>query len=152
MTYSGTMGAAMEAAILGIAAVALSQKRVLGQQPDFTASATAGPELLRSLLELDWEPGQVVNVNYPVVLADDGRPHVARLGQRRPGTFTPMGGLDGRNIPYYWIKVRYDPGEQAEDTDLYTVADGRVAVTALSMDLTAPRLNERLSDHLSTRP
>jgi 5'-nucleotidase len=148
MTYSGTMGAAMEAAVLGVPAVALSQKRTLGQKPDFTSSELAAPRLLRGLLDMPWQQGQVVNVNFPASLSDDGRPHITRLGRRNPGTFTPMGGLDGRNIPYYWVKVRYDPGEQEPDTDLYAVAEGRVAVTALSMDLTAPTLNDRLRDRL----
>lgn len=150
MTYSGTMGAAMEAAILGVPAVALSQKRTLGQKPDFASSEAAAPGLLRGLLDMEWAPGQVVNVNFPVSISDDGRPHVTRLGQRNPGTFTPLGGLDGRNIPYYWVKVRYDPGEQEPDTDLYAVAAGRVAVTALSMDLTAPALNDRLRNLLAS--
>ncbi|UAL29944.1 5'/3'-nucleotidase SurE [Nocardioides rotundus] len=152
MTYSGTMGAAMEAAILGVPAVAFSQKRVLGQKPDFTSSEVAGPPLLKQLIDLEWAPGQIVNVNYPAQLADDGRPHVTHLGQRKLGTFTPMGGVDGRNIPYYWVKVRYDPGEPKPGTDLHAVADGRVTVTALSMDLTAPRLNEQLRDHLGSTP
>ncbi|KRF20129.1 hypothetical protein ASG90_19450 [Nocardioides sp. Soil797] len=152
MTYSGTMGAAMEAAILGVPAVAFSQKRVLGQKPDFTSSEVAGPALLKQLIDLEWATGQIVNVNYPAQLADDGRPHVTHLGQRKLGTFTPMGGVDGRNIPYYWVKVRYDPGEPKPGTDLHAVADGRVSVTALSMDLTAPRLNEQLRDHLGSTP
>lgn len=150
MTYSGTMGAAMEAAVLGVPAIALSQKRTLGQTPDFTAAATAGPALLRSLLDLDWEPGQILNVNYPATLADDGRAHVTRLGQRRPGTFTPMAGLDGRNIPFYWVKVRYDPGDQPEGTDLHALTEGRVAITSLSIDMTAPRLNDHLREHLTS--
>jgi 5'-nucleotidase len=149
MTYSGTMGAAMEAAVLGVPAVALSQKRTLGKTPDFTAAEIAGPSLLRRLLHLDWHAGQIVNVNFPVSLSDDGTPQVSRLGQRRLGTFTPKRGIDGRNIPYYWVKVRYEPGQQDEDTDLFAVAQGRVSITALSIDLTAPRLNERLSEHLS---
>jgi len=145
MTYSGTMGAAMEAAVLGLPAVALSQKRTLGRTPDFTAAKTAGPALLRSLLSFDWSAGLVVNVNFPINLVDSGRPRMTRLGQRHIGTFKPMVGIDGRNIPYYWIKVSYDPGNPAPDTDLAAVTAGYVAVTALSMDLTSPELNARLA-------
>lgn len=152
MTYSGTMGAAMEAAVLGVPAVALSQQRVLGQKPDFTTAQQVGPGLLAGLLALDWERGQIVNVNYPARCSDDGRPWVTRLGQRRLGTFTPMSGTDGRNIPYYWVKVRYDPGQPEEGTDLHAIAAGRVAVTSLSMDLTSARLNDALSDHLRPDP
>lgn len=147
-TYSGTMGAAMEAAVLGVPAIAMSQKRTLGRKPDFSVSEQAGPPLLRRLLDLEWRPGQIVNVNYPVTLSNDGTPLVTRLGQRKPGTFSPMGGLDGRNIPYYWVKVRYDPGDPEFGTDLRAIADGRVSVTALSMDLTAARFNDELRDHL----
>lgn len=144
MTYSGTMGAAMEAAVLGIPAVALSQKRTLGQPPDFTAAKTAGPGLLRSLLTFDWAPAMVVNVNFPINLVDMGRPRLTRLGQRHLGTFKPIAGIDGRNIPFYWIKISHNPGEQPPDTDLAAASAGHVAVTALSMDLTSPELNARL--------
>lgn len=145
MTYSGTMGAAMEAAVLGLPAVALSQKRTLGQTPDFTSAQTASPSILRTLLSSDWSPGMVVNVNFPISLSDSGQPHITRLGNRKPGTFKPVGGLDGRNIPYYWVKVSYNAGEPEAGTDLAAVTAGHVAVTALSMDLTAPSLNERLT-------
>lgn len=153
MTYSGTMGAAMEAAVLGLPAVALSQKKsVMGQPPDFTAAGIAGPPLLRRLVSMDWHPGQVVNINFPATLSDDGRAHVTRLGQRQPGTFTPVGGLDGRNQPYYWIKVRYEPGEQPEGTDLHAISRGLVAVTSLGMDMTSTSENDRLREQLTITP
>lgn len=151
MTYSGTMGAAIEAALNGVPAIALSQKRSLGKLPDFTSAETAGSGLLQSLLQLDWQPGQIVNVNYPVQISDDGAPHVRRLGNRPPGTFTPLPGTDGRNIPFYWVQVKYHPGEQPEDTDLHAIDQGLVTVTGLTVDLTSRQFNRQLEQHLNDK-
>jgi 5'-nucleotidase len=144
MTYSGTVGAAMEAAILGIPALAVSQIRVLGQTPDFTTSRKYGPQVLDALFTTPFAPGIVVNVNYPRSLVEDARIVVTSQGQRPPGTFTPIAGHDGRNIPFDWVKITYDPGDPAPGTDLEAAAAGHVTVTALSLDLTSEAFNERL--------
>lgn len=147
MTYSGTMGAAMEAAVLGIPAVALSQIRELGQVPDFTVASEVGPAVLRRLLGCPWEPGTVVNVNFPKPSETSSkRIRVARLGQRLPGTFRPQEGRDGRNVPYYWVKVSYNPGTPPAGTDLHAATAGDTVLTAINIDMTSPMFNRRLAD------
>lgn len=144
MTYSGTVGAAMEAAILGIPAVAVSQIRVLGQPPDFTAACRFGPQILGALLKTSFEPGILVNVNFPRTVLENSGIVVTTQGQRPPGTFTPIPGHDGRNIPFDWVKITYDAGNPPAGTDLEAAAAGHVTVTALSVDLTSAPFNERL--------
>ena len=139
MAYSGTTGAAMESAILGIRSIALSQVRTLGQVPCLDAAKRYGAGIVRKLLECPWEKGIVVNVNFPDLPPDDVNGiRLTRLGSRLPGTFRPMAGKDGRNIPYYWVKVSYDPGEIVPGTDLAAIKARSISITALQIDMTAP--------------
>lgn len=149
MTYSGTMGAAMEAALLGIPAVALSQIRQLGEPINFATAREHGSEVLRRLMSCSWEPGIVVNVNFP----RPGQPghrrlRVTELGHRLPGTFRPVQGRDGRKLPFYWVQVSYNTGIPAPGTDLEAALEGDVSVTAISMDMTARSFNKRLGSML----
>lgn len=145
MTYSGTMGAAMEAAVLGIPAIALSQIRQLGKPIDFATAREHGTEVLRRLLSCSWEPGIIVNVNFPrPSQPGKRRTRVTELGHRLPGTFRPVQGRDGRKLPYYWVQVSYNTGVPAPGTDLEAALEGDVSVTAISMDMTARSFNERL--------
>lgn len=145
MTYSGTTGAAMEAAILGIRAIALSQVRTIGAPPRLDAARQYGGQVLKKLLSCSWEPGVVVNVNFPDVDPEQITGiRLATLGRRSLGTFRPVGGADGRNVPYYWIKVSYDPGEIVDGTDFAAMRDRAISVTPLQIDLTSPSFIENL--------
>ena len=146
MTYSGTTGAAMEAAILGIRAIAVSQVRKIGGTPRFDVARQHGGRVLKELLSCDWEPGIVVNVNFPDVDPEQVTGvRLTALGRRRLGTFRPVAGADGRNVPYYWIKVSYDPGESVDGTDLAAMRDKAISVTPLQIDLTAHAFSARLA-------
>ncbi|MEJ2870480.1 hypothetical protein WCD74_22115 [Actinomycetospora sp. OC33-EN08] len=73
-------------------------------------------------------------------------------GARPPGTFTPSSSRDGRNIPVDWIKITYDAGNPAPDTDLYAAAAGHVSVTALSVNLTSEASNDLLREAFNGGP
>jgi 5'-nucleotidase len=147
MTYSGTTGAAIEGAILGIRSIALSQVRTLGHVPKFDAARHFGPQILRRLLACAWDAGIVVNVNFPNVAPDDvSGIQLTKLGQRQLGTFRPMSGTDGRNLPHYWIKVSYDPGQITPGTDLAAVRDKAVSITPLHLDLTSRTFASHLQE------
>ena len=69
---------------------------------------------------------------------------VTTQGQRLPGSFSPVAGRDGRGAPYYWIKIEYDIGAPAADTDLAAIRDKAVSITPLQLDMTAYPFAERL--------
>src|SRR5712691_4876419 len=67
LTYSGTVAAAMEATLLGIPAMALSQEyRDRHRLPWETAEAIA-PEVIRRLLRQQWPDSTLYNINFPAV-------------------------------------------------------------------------------------
>ena len=63
VTYSGTVGAALEGHLFGIPSIALSQH--LDGDHDFVATATFASEMLRGLLEAGVPEDLLLNVNFP---------------------------------------------------------------------------------------
>jgi 5'-nucleotidase len=145
ITYSGTAAAAMEGALLGIPAIALSQVFVPGQEAPWETSARHAPPLLARLLDTPLDPGTFINVNFPDVGPDEVTGvRVTTQGQRPPGSFVPQRRIDERHVPYYWIRLAYRDGGFGEGTDLAAIRDRAISVTPLQMDMTAHALVPRL--------
>lgn len=137
ITYSGTASAAMEGAMLGIPAVALSQ--IIRYQSEIhwaTAEQYALPVIER-LLKARWRPGMFVNVNFPNCPPEQvGGIRVTTQGQRPAGAFRPVRRVDERHVPYYWIKIGFPEGGHAPGNDLQAALDNEVSVTPLQLDMT----------------
>ena len=138
ITYSGTAAAAMEGALLGVRSIALSQVFSLGGRTHWETARRFAPDILRRLLDCDWQPGSFVNVNFPDCPPQDVTGvEVTTQGRRMPGSFRPVRRVDERAVPYYWIKLAYEVGDLEAGTDLSAIARNAVSVTPMQMDLTA---------------
>lgn len=140
VTYSGTVSAAMEAALAGIPAIALSQvyaREGMGDRVPFAAAEAWGERVLRPLLAMEMPHRTLVNVNFPALDPDAVRGiKIARQGFHDYGRSSIVKGVDPRGYPYYWFGLaatEHTPGHQ---TDLEAVHDGWIAVTPLHLDLT----------------
>jgi 5'-nucleotidase len=139
VTYSGTIAGAMEATILGVKAIALSQAYGAGGRTNvkWHTAARHGASVVRRILEAGIEPGILVNVNFPDREPDDVRGiAVAAQGVRNQALLSIDERVDGRGNPYFWLafaKARFEPGH---GTDLKAIADGQISVTPLRLDLT----------------
>lgn len=137
MLYSGTTGAAMEAAILGVPCIAFSQVRRNFGAADFSIARRYAPAILKRLLDSGPDKGTFLNVNFPDGVQEQPTGIVvAPTGRRMRGTFTPVTGRDGRNASFYWTKVQYDAQVLEEGTDLAGIRDGAITITPLTVDLT----------------
>src|SRR5436190_21958103 len=65
LTYSGTVAAAMEATLLGIPAMALSQDFHDGEAVPWETGEAFGPDVIRRLLRQPWPATTLFNVNFP---------------------------------------------------------------------------------------
>lgn len=149
VTYSGTVSAAFEGALLAIPSVAVSQEIETGFT--FDAAAEFAVRLARTLLEQALPPKTLVNVNVPAGPVRGVR--VGRLGTRRYGE-TVIEKTDPRGRPYYWIGSTLPVGELEEGTDISAVAEKYISMTPVHLDLTAYHSMELLSgiaSQLSTR-
>ncbi len=138
VTYSGTVAAAMEATILGVPAIALSQVTRDDHPVKWKTGAHHAVELIRKLIRQDWPSGVFMNVNFPdVVAASVTGVEVVRQGRRKQG-YRLINRTDPRGRPYIWIgRPRRDPGTDTDtDTDLVRSASGAITVTPMHLDLT----------------
>lgn len=145
VTYSGTCSAAMEGAVLGIPGIALSQIIRYKSQIHWPTAEKYAPLVLERLLRMDWEPGQFVNVNFPNCPPEEVNGlRVTTLGQRPEGAFRPVGRVDERHVPYWWIKINFPEGGNLPGNDLQAALDNEVSITPLRLDMTDHHAHEKL--------
>ncbi len=136
VTYSGTIAAAMEATILGVPAISLSQEYGDRARVKWATVRHHAPDLIRRLVDIGWPKNVLMNVNFPDVAADAVEGVVvARQGRHKFGDALTER-LDPRGQPYYWIGGMRGPEEPDAGTDMAVVVGGAIAVTPLSLDLT----------------
>jgi len=133
VTYSGTVAGALEAALLGIPAIAVSLCRTRGEY-DFSHAAAAAAALADAMLRAPLPPRTFLNINVP-----KGAPHGVRVTvQAKRNHVTSVSERhDPKGQPYYWIEEGQNEWEPHDRSDYQAVRDGYVSVTPLQPDLTA---------------
>ncbi|MEZ6242590.1 MAG: 5'/3'-nucleotidase SurE [Phycisphaerales bacterium] len=147
--YSGTVAAAIEAAFLGVPAIAVSML-IGGAEPDFKTGAMHARRAIDKVLAAgDLAPHECLSINIPKT--EMGDPDTSR---QREIVVCPMNvhGLVDKyerrespgGKPYYWASGHgldfrsTDPG-----TDVHELLAGRITLTPLHFDLTHPPGLER---------
>ncbi|MEM9524079.1 MAG: 5'/3'-nucleotidase SurE [Pseudomonadota bacterium] len=154
--YSGTLGGALEAALQGLPAIALSQfygPANDGLDDPFQAAADHGAALVRRLLEnglWDDDPYRLFyNVNFPPVAGADVRGiRVAAQGFRPTSRFSVEPHLSPSGRRFLWIKGGRQNERTAEGTDVAANLDDYISVTPMRADLTDHRSIALLKDRL----
>ena len=134
--YSGTVGAAMEAYLFGIPAIAFSQIEKGWAHVD--AAAQVARRLVQRIeRERMLEGGAfLLNVNVPNRPFDELKPvKVCRLG-RRHAAEKVITQESPRGDTMYWIAGAGSAKDSGEGTDFHATAEGHVALTPLQIDLT----------------
>jgi 5'-nucleotidase len=139
VTYSGTIAGAIEGAILGIPSIALSQ----AYGPDgrdairWDCAEAHAPALIARLMEAKIEKDKLVNINFPDCAPQDVKGvAVTAQGKRDQELLGIDSRIDGRGNPYYWLAFERRRSVAANGTDLWAVADKRISITPLKLDLT----------------
>ena len=132
VTYSGTVAGALEGALLGYQAIAVSLQFTRGDW-NFGPAATLAATLAAALLERPLPTRTFLNVNVPLApmkgvrsTVQAKRNHITKVDQR----------LDPRQRPYFWIEEAQDDWEPDVRSDRHAVMEGYASVTPLQPDLT----------------
>jgi 5'-nucleotidase len=140
VTYSGTVGGALEGALLGVAGIAVSLQRT-GEPFDFGPAAAASARVAAQVLREGLPARTLLNINVPrgalkgvKVTVQGMRNHVTKVAAS----------MDPRGRPYYWIEEGEDTYAHGERADHVAVHEGYVSVTPLQPDLTAHDLLDRV--------
>jgi len=142
--YSGTVAAAMEGAFLDIPSVAMSLS--FEEHMDYEKAASFFIQILKNLLPI--EKGQVVNINLPHL--SKGKPKgIKSVPQSSSGfdeNYTKQTNELGQTE---FLLTGKDHLNDDDPTDIKSLADGFITVTALTPDMTHKLYTERLKEKLS---
>lgn len=151
VTYSGTVSAAMEGTLYGVRSIALSQVMMdLTATEAFATARAWGAKVLRPLLDMEWDKGVLLNVNFPPVHADKVTGvRVAEQGFRDLGQTAIEKRTDTRGFDYFWFGLGRESPQPGHETDLKAMREGAISVTPLHLDLTHYPTIEKLRTALS---
>jgi 5'-nucleotidase len=108
-----------------------------------------GPSLVRKLLEEKWDPKTLVNVNFPDSAPDEIKGVVVTSqGVRDQALLDIDSRTDPWGTPYFWFGFERRKSTLIPGTDLAAIAEGKISVTPLSVDLTHHSALESLSRRL----
>lgn len=143
--YSGTIGAAMEAALQGIPAIAMSQYYGVDNRDlddPFEAAVVHGAAVVRAILRMKATESQdyslFYNVNFPPIAAADVKGMRAVSQGRRAGVVfgvEPHQSPSGRR--FLWIKGGDQTVPTAPGSDGAANLEGYISITPMRADLTA---------------
>lgn len=146
VTYSGTVTAAMEAAIWGVPGIAVSLDSPENHLGDlkYGPAARVANKVVEMVINQRMNSKTVLNVNVPYhddamingfkITRQGLRVYHDRLDRR----------LDPRGQAYYWIGGDPPTGVPEEGTDYGSLKNGFVSITPLHLDLTANSMLEKL--------
>ncbi|NTV59747.1 MAG: 5'/3'-nucleotidase SurE [Chlorobiaceae bacterium] len=132
--YSGTVAAALEGALQGIASLAFSLATY--ENADFTFAGKFARRLAKKVLVEGLPPDTVLSVNIPnvpesriagVVITEQGRSRWAESAIERNDMY---------GNPYYWLNGTLTLLDHEIERDEFAVRGNYVSVTPLSCDLT----------------
>ena len=135
LTYSGTVSAAMEGAINGVKSFAISVA-THQREVDYNLAAHLSTIIARMLQDHTISDNTLLNVNVPALpVSQISGIEVTRQGKRRYA-----GQIEKRSDPmgrdYYWLGGDLPVDQLDEGTDVKAIAEGRISITPVHLDLT----------------
>jgi 5'-nucleotidase len=148
LTYSGTVAAAIEGAVLGIPSFAISLVLDVseGQPLDFGPAAACAARIARLMQSDPLPPNTLLNINVPNVPAHQLRPATITHQGRREYVDRIVRREDPSGRPYYWLAGSLREDVPDPGSDVHAVLENRISVTPVHLDMTAYPLLERLRE------
>lgn len=134
--YSGTMSAAMEAAMEGINSIGFSLLNY-SMDANFNNSLPYVRRIVEGVMENGLSDCQLINVNIPDLPGEEIKG--IKVCRQAEGRWVEefKEGIDPRGVKYYWLTGRFELSDQRADTDILALQQGYISVVPSSHDLTA---------------
>lgn len=141
--YSGTMSAAVEAAIESIPSVGFSLLDY-SLEADFTAARQYARRIVQQMLSTPQDKHTVLNVNIPI-----GKPEEIkgiRICRQAYAKYEEdfIERTDPHGRKYYWLTGEFVNFDEGQDTDVRALAHKYVSLVPVQFDLTHYKLKEQL--------
>jgi len=141
--YSGTMSAAVEAAIESIPSIGFSLLDY-SLEADFSAARKYARLIVEEMLQSKVDKHTVLNVNFPKGKPEDikGIKICRQAYAKYEEDFIEREDPHGRK--YYWLTGEFVNFDEGTDTDVWALANNYVSVVPVQFDLTHYKLKEQL--------
>jgi 5'-nucleotidase len=141
--YSGTMSAAMEAAIEGIPSVGFSSLNY-DHAGDLRLAGSVVTEVVQWMLQTELPAHTLFNVNIPHIEASEFKG--IRMSRQANAKWVEEFDerLDPYGAKYYWMTGRFHNQDSGTDTDVWALQNGYASMVPVQFDLT----NYSLLTHL----
>lgn len=145
--YSGTMSAAMEAAIEGIPSIGFSLLD-FSIEADFSASRTYVHKIVDSILKRKGNKDHLLlNVNIPAVPIEliNGVKVCRQAYAKFVEDFDERSDPNGQK--YYWLTGEFENFDEGDDTDVWALDHNYISVVPVQFDLTDYQLKKDLENN-----
>ena len=141
--YSGTMSAAVEAAIESIPSAGFSSLDY-SLEADFSAARHYVRRIVEQMLAHPPDKHTVLNVNFPIASREEIKG--VKLCRQAYAKYEEdfLERLDPHGRKYYWLTGEFINFDEGTDTDVWALANNYVSVVPVQFDLTHYRQKEQL--------
>ena len=143
--YSGTMSAAMEAALEGIPAIGFSLLD-FSHNADFSLAKQVAHILSKKVLEEGLPPHTLLNVNIPKCTIQEHKG--MKICKQGNGSWNENFDTrkDPRGVEYHWMVGSFVHKDQDADSDINVLDQNYTSIVPIQYDLTHYKLKEQLSN------
>ncbi|NTS43688.1 5'/3'-nucleotidase SurE [Flavisolibacter sp. BT320] len=144
--YSGTMSAAVEAAIESIPSIGFSLLD-FALEADFSAARKYARILVEQMLKSPPDKHCVLNVNFPIATPEaiKGIKICRQAYAKYEEDFIER--LDPHSRKYYWLTGEFVNFDEGTDTDVWALANNYVSVVPVQFDLTNYKLKQQIENN-----
>lgn len=141
--YSGTMSAAVEAAIESIPSIGFSSLDY-SLEADFSAARKYARIIVEEMLKNTPEKHTVLNVNIPIATVEEikGIKICRQAYAKYEEDFLERTDPHGRK--YYWLTGEFVNFDEGKDTDVWALANNYISLVPVQFDLTHYKLKAQL--------
>ncbi|MBK7735196.1 MAG: 5'/3'-nucleotidase SurE [Chitinophagaceae bacterium] len=141
--YSGTMSAAMEAAIEGIPSIGFSLLDY-NYDADFTASKQIVYKMVKAILNKKIDKNLLLNVNIPIATPENikGIKICRQANAKYKEDFIER--TDPHQKKYFWLTGEFKNFDKGKDSDVWALQNNYVSVVPVQYDLTHYKLKQKL--------
>jgi 5'-nucleotidase len=142
--YSGTVAAAMEASMLGIPSIAMSQVRI-GQTLHWATALKFGAEVVQRLVAIEWPDDLLMNVNFPPIPPEQVTGMAVAAQGRRKSEVQVVKAKDPFDRDVLWVGDFTNDDPEEPHSDLAVIGRDAIAITPLHFDLTQGVMLKRMA-------
>ena len=149
--YSGTVSCAMEGAMAGYRAIAVSLASLSAEPEDFVVPAQIIAKLLPKIKEMDFPAKCILNINIPALFEDDiAGIAVTTLGNKM-FTDNYERRLDPRGKVYYWMAGELISHDENDNSDISAVRSNMISITPVTFEITHKSVMKELEKVLCSK-